>query len=1268
MKNDFSKPQYGSRTDHATQWAAALLVVVANTSPAAMDFTEVTAAANINHTFSYPQDPLPHGFSNQDHAWFSGGAVAEDFDGDGWVDLYVLQGGTVPNLLYMNQQDGTFLDEAATRGTDLTGAHFGASAADFDGDGDIDLFISSVSSPHILLLNDGSGVFSASPQVFNTSTSFATSPSWGDLNNDGLLDLAFGSWHALGLGDLDVYLNLGGGQFQHHQTLRMDWVFVPRFADVDGDGFQDLLVSADFGQARWFRNDGKGVLRPAGVSDVENGMGNAVGDIDNDGDLDWFMSSIRDLDAPEFNWGTTGNRLLLNDGSGTFSDITETSGVRDGYWGWGADFADFDNDGDLDLYQVNGWQVSEPIVAMQFNNTPACLFENLGGNSFQEIAGSSGDAANTEQGRCVVVFDYDNDGDDDIFIGNNLQLVDDGMTITRPPGSPVLLRNDTENRNDWLTVQLDGQTAPHHSHGIGARVYLRIGGVTQMRELHASSGFNGHGPGRIAQFGLGDNLLVDAVRAVWTNGDETELHDVAADQAITLASPQATVTQRTLNLGESVTAELAVGDLPAGATASWSSGGVPYTNPASITMSTPGTQALVLTILDSGGGFLRSESLQVTVVDPSVEGASVARQWNEQILNAIRIDHPDPTTHARNLFHSSVAMWDAWAAYDPQSIGLLHNEVGSGGDPEAARREAISYAAYRVLKARYEGSINASTSLASFSILMTELGYDPSITTTIGSSPAALGNRVAQAVLDFSATDGATDESGFLGGSYSSVNDFMVPSDSGTVLADPNRWQALLIVGAETQNGQADALLQTFLGSHWGGVRPFALGTLGASALHLDPGPPPQLGGTTDAAFKQGNVDTLSFSGLLDPADGNFIDISPAALGNSTLGSNDGTGYTVNPATGQPYAANIVNHADFGRVLAEFWADGPESETPPGHWNVLINEVSDTPGFERRFEGSGPILDSLEWDVKAYFVLNGALHDSAVAAWGIKRVYDFVRPVSSIRYMGGLGQSSDSGAPSYDAGGLPLVPDLIEVVSALSSAPGQRHAHLSANIGEVTIRTWSAGAGVSWILAVDWMPYQRASFVTPAFAGYISGHSTFSRAAAEVLTRFTGDAYFPGGLGTFTAKQDAYLHFETGPTTDVTLQWATYFDAADQAGLSRLYGGIHVPADDGPGRIIGSQCGISAWDLAIKYFDGSIANEAMAATFQTDESGDLSLQWSATRGAFYQVQQSENLSDGFPEWGDWIQAGETRESLAIPNQPVGAPRKFFRVLRSHEGP
>ncbi len=575
---------------------------------------------------------------------------------------------------------------------------------------------------------------------------------------------------------------------------------------------------------------------------------------------------------------------------------------------------------------------------------------------------------------------------------------------------------------------------------------------------------------------------------------------------------------------------------------------------------------------------------------------SIARRWDEALLDAIRRALPNPPVHARNLFHTSVAMWDAWAAYDGVARGYLVTEKHTGGNVEAARDEAISYAAYRVLSERYIKSVGGAESLSEFADVMDALCYPVDVTTTDGDSPAAVGNRIAAAVIAYGKADGSNEAGGYAATDYKPVNGPLVVNQPGTTMKDPNRWQPLQIEHMISQNGiPVTNGVQQAVGPHWGHVKGFALPADAGAGTPIDPGPPPQLGDpATDQAFKDQAVEVIRLSSQLDPADGVTIDVSPGALGANSLGTNDGHGHAVNPATGQPYPADVVLQGDFGRIMAEFWADGPKSETPPGHWNVLANLVSDELDPDLRVGGTGDRVDRLQWDVKLYLALNGAVHDAAIAAWGLKGHYDSVRPISMVRYMGGLGQSSDPSLTSYDKEGLPLVPGLIEVITKESSAPGQRHAALAAHVGEIAIRAWAGNpadpktqvGGVTWIRAVDWVPYQLPTFVTPAFQGYISGHSTFSRAAAEVLTDFTGSEYFPGGVSGYTIKAGA-LKFEKGPTTDIRLEWATYADAADQAGRSRLWGGIHVAADDLTGRKVGSQCGKDAWATARLYFDGA---------------------------------------------------------------------------------
>ena len=576
---------------------------------------------------------------------------------------------------------------------------------------------------------------------------------------------------------------------------------------------------------------------------------------------------------------------------------------------------------------------------------------------------------------------------------------------------------------------------------------------------------------------------------------------------------------------------------------------------------------------------------------------TVARRWDEALLDAIRRALPNPPVHARNLFHTSVAMWDAWATYDPTASGDLFAEKHTASDVGAARDEAISYAAYRVLSARYIKAVGASESLNEFDDLMDSLCYPVATTTTEGDSPAAIGNRIAAAVLAAGKTDGSNEASGYADPDYKPVNPPLVVNKTGTTLVDPNRWQPLQLEHMISQNGiPITNGVQQAIGPQWGHVMGFALASGGDAGTPIDPGPPPRLGDpATDQAYKDQAVEVIRDSAELDPAVGVMIDVSPGARGGNTLGTNDGLGHPVNPATGQPYAADVVNQGDFGRVMTEFWADGPKSETPPGHWNVLANLVSDELAPNLRIAGSGPVVGRLEWDVKLYLAVNGAVHDAAIAAWGLKGHYDSIRPISMIRYMGGLGQSSDPNGPSYNKEGLPLVPGLIEVITKESSAPGQRHAALATSVGKIAIKAWGGipkdpktqTSGAVWMLAGDWIPYQLPTFVTPSFQGYASGHSTFSRAAAEVMTAFTGSEYFPGGVSGYTIKAGS-LKNELGPTTDVRLEWATYYDAADQAGQSRLFGGIHIQADDFTGRIMGSQCGKDAWALAQRYYAGQI--------------------------------------------------------------------------------
>lgn len=601
------------------------------------------------------------------------------------------------------------------------------------------------------------------------------------------------------------------------------------------------------------------------------------------------------------------------------------------------------------------------------------------------------------------------------------------------------------------------------------------------------------------------------------------------------------------------------------------------------------------------------------------------------MLQGIRKDLARPTVHARNLFHVSAAMYDAWAVYSDTASAYLAGKTVNGfscllsgfsfrGDRQAAREESISHAAYRMLRHRFGNSPGAATTLPQFDQLMSTLGYDITRTSTDVStgSAAAVGNRIAECYIAYGLQDGANEGNGYRNQHYLPVNPPLEPFKRGNPnMVNLDRWQPVSLPIAIDQAGNPVNSTPPALSPEWGGVSAFALrdndrttffrDSFGYKVFH-DPGGPPRAHGVNADAFKWNHALVAIWSGHLDQSDGVMMDISPARNGNTqslpvtfdeymafydTLnGGVRHNGHATNPVTGAPYTPQLVPRGDYTRVLAEFWADGPSSETPPGHWYTIFNKVSEHTLLRRRFGGAGPDLGPLEWDVKGYFTLGGAMHDVAICAWGIKGWYDSSRPVSAVRAMADRGQSSDPTGPSYHPDGLPLVPGHIELIAAGDPLAGAA----DENVGKVKVYAWrgptfitnpaTEQARVGWILASEWWPYQRPTFVTPPFPGYISGHSTYSRAAAEVMTAITGDAFFPGGMSQFEIRKNEFLVFEEGPSVDMTLQWATYRDAAEQSSLSRIWGGIHPPIDDIPGRRLGEKIGKEAYALAADYFDG----------------------------------------------------------------------------------
>ena len=618
---------------------------------------------------------------------------------------------------------------------------------------------------------------------------------------------------------------------------------------------------------------------------------------------------------------------------------------------------------------------------------------------------------------------------------------------------------------------------------------------------------------------------------------------------------------------------------------------------------------------------------------------SVARDWNEEILNAIRNDFARPTVHARNLFHSSIIFYDSWSIFNDTAAPLFlgrnfrgyftpFNGIEDPTDVNEATKQIMSYATYRLMVHRFENSPGHEDILQAINQLMSDYGYDIDFVSTDysnGSYPA-LGNYLGEQMILFGQQDNSNEANDYENEFYEPVNDPLILVEyEDNDFIDPDRWQPLAFDLFCDQSGNCTPTnTPDFLSPEWGEVIPFALSEDDLTILnngfdcyiYNDPGAPVYIQESADNGFtdpyKWHFSLVASWSSHLDPSNSEYIDISPASFGNVLIdefpetfeeyqtfydfidGGDIGTGHDLNPVTNLPYQPQMVKRADYARVLAEFWADGPDSETPPGHWFTILNYVSDDPLLEKQFGGNGPILSDLEWDVKCYLTLGGAMHDSAITTWGIKGYYDYIRPISAIRYMASKGQSSNPLFPNFDPHGLPLIENLTEIIAVGDPLAGVNNE----NVGEIKVFAWKGPdyiddpttdvAGVDWILAKKWWPYQRASFVTPPFAGYVSGHSTFSRAAAEVLTLITNDPFFPGGMGEFQVDTD-FLYFEQGPSEPFTLQWATYRDASDQTSLSRIWGGIHPPIDDIRGRILGEQIGIDAFELANQYFDGTLS-------------------------------------------------------------------------------
>jgi hypothetical protein len=447
---------------------------------------------------------------------------------------------------------------------------------------------------------------------------------------------------------------------------------------------------------------------------------------------------------------------------------------------------------------------------------------------------------------------------------------------------------------------------------------------------------------------------------------------------------------------------------------------------------------------------------------------NVLLKWDEAALAAIRQTRPGPPQAARALAIAHTSMFDAWAAYDAVAVGTRLG--GTLRRPAAERtlpnkERAVSYAAYRALVDLFPSQTPA------FDALMANLGYPPNDFSTDVTTAIGIGNAAAAAVIAFRHHDGSNQLGDLHPGSYSDYTGY-APVNTPDQINDPNRWQPLRV-----SDGHGGTGIQTFVAPFWGRVIPFAL--------------------TSGAQFR------------------------PPVLPNQFPFG----GYQKEVEEILKYSSRLT---DEQKVIAEYWADGPGSELPPGHWCLFAAYVSRRDAHD------------IDADAKMFFALANAVFDVSISVWEAKRFFDSVRPITAVHFW---------------------------------------------KQGKM-IRAWGGpGRGTIVMRGEDWQPYQVATVVTPPFGEFPSGHSAFSAASAEILKRFTGSDRF----GASVSVAPATSRVEPGlvPAHTVNLAWPTFSAAADEASISRRYGGIHFVQGDLQSRVIGRQIAAQTWIKAQAYIQGT---------------------------------------------------------------------------------
>jgi hypothetical protein len=441
-------------------------------------------------------------------------------------------------------------------------------------------------------------------------------------------------------------------------------------------------------------------------------------------------------------------------------------------------------------------------------------------------------------------------------------------------------------------------------------------------------------------------------------------------------------------------------------------------------------------------------------------------QWNDVLLAVLRSSGLGPPMVARAIGIVHTCGFDAWAAYDDKAVGTRLGGTlrrPANERTEANKEKAFSYGEYRCLLDLFPAQG------ATIREEMASFGFDPNDASADTTTPSGIGNTAAAAVIAYRHHDGSNQLGDLHQPPYSDYTGYQSVNDPAHI-NDANRWQPL-----RYSDGQGGWVIPGYVGPHWGRVLPFALST----SSQFRPAPPSRY---PHGAYIAQAEHILELNAHLD---------------------------------------------DRQKMIAEYWADGPHSELPPGHWTLFAEFVSRRDGH------------TFDEDVQLFFILGNAVMDASIAVWECKREFDSERPITAIRFL--------------KAG-----------KKILATVPG---------------------LGKQVIAGEDWVPYQPATFMTPPFPEYISGHSGFSAAGAEVLRRFTGSDAF--GASVTLAAGSSRVEPGMTPASAVTLSWQTFSEAADEAGISRRYGGIHFEDGDLRARALGRLVGGAVWDKAQSYIEGT---------------------------------------------------------------------------------